>query len=108
MIRSCLRKIYLKNRSDNNEREYKTQRDISLSWKWKTIYYANLNGKDHTDNKQFWRTVKPLFSDKIKSSKKVTLLKQRETLGTDGNIDDEFVNDDVKIAEIFNIFFKRC
>ena len=30
----------------------------------------NLNEQDLTDNKQFWRTVKPLLSDKIKSSEK--------------------------------------
>ena len=36
----------------------------------RTYYYANLNEKDLTDNKQFWRTVKPLLSDKIKSSEK--------------------------------------
>ena len=29
---------------------------------------------------------------------------QRETADTDGNIDDEIVNDDEKIAEICNIF----
>ena len=48
------------------------------------------------------RTVKPLLSDKIKSFKKITLVVQRETLDTDGNFDDEAVNDDVKIAEILN------
>ena len=64
----------------------------------------NLNEQDLTDNKQFWRTVKPLLSDKIKSSKKITLIQERETLDTEGNIDDEFVNDDVKIAEILNRF----
>ena len=71
-------------------------------------YYANLNEKDLNDNKQFWRTVKPLLSDKIKSSEKITLVEQRENLDTDGNIDDEIVNDDVKIAEIFNRFFSNA
>ena len=65
----------------------------------------NLNEQDLTDNKQFWRTVKPLLSDKIKSSEKITLVEQRETLDTEGNIDNEIVNDDVKIAEILNRFF---
>ena len=74
----------------------------------RTYYYANLNEKDLTDNKQFWRTVKPLFSDKIKSSEKITLVEKRETLDMDGNIDNEIVNDDVKIAEIFNRFFSNA
>ena len=110
MKRSRLRNIYLKNLSDNNKREYNKQRNycVSLSRKTKTNYYANLNKKDLTGNKQFWRTVKPLLSDKIKSSEKITLVEQRENLDTDGNIDDEIVNDDVKIAEIFNRFFSNA
>ena len=67
-----------------------------------------MNKKDLTDAKQFWRTVKPLLSDKIKSSEKITLVEQREDLDTDGNIDDEIVHDDVKIAEIFNRFFSNA
>ena len=27
-------------------------------------YYGNLNEKDITDNKKFWKTVKPFLSDK--------------------------------------------
>ena len=67
-----------------------------------------MNEKDLTDNKQFWQTVKPLLSDKTKSSKKITLVEQRETLDTNGNIDDKIVNDDVKIAEILNRFFSNA
>ena len=63
-----------------------------------------MNEKDLTDNKQFWRTVKSLLPDKIKLFEKVTLVDQRENFDADGNIDDEIINDDVKIAEIFNGF----
>ena len=65
-------------------------------------YYANLNGKDLTDNRQFWQIVKPLLSDKIK----ITLVEQRETLDTDGNIDDQVI--DLKTAEYLNIFFSNA
>ena len=69
-----------------------------------------MNEKDLTDNKQFWLIVKFLLSDQIKSSANITLVEQRETLDTDGNIDDkiEIVNDDVKFAGIFNIFFSNA
>ena len=76
--------------------------------KTKANYYANLNGKDLTDNMQFWRNIKPLLSDNIKSSEKITLVEQRETLDTDGNIDDEIDNDNIKIAEILNRFFSNA
>ena len=69
--------------------------------KTKANYYANLNGKDLTDNMQFWRNIKPLLSDKIKSSEKITLVEQRETLDTDGNINDEIV----KLQKFLAYFF---
>ena len=56
-------------------------------------YYANLNEKDLTDNKQLWSTIKTLLSDKIKLSKKIARVEQRETLDTDGNIGNEIVNE---------------
>ena len=56
MKRSRSRNIYLKNRSDNNNREYNKQRNycVSLLQETKSNNYANLNEKDLTDNKQFW------------------------------------------------------
>lgn len=36
--------------------------------------------KDLAGNKQFWRTVKPLLSDKIKSNEKVYLVTSEEIL----------------------------
>ena len=65
------------------------------------LTYVNLNEKDLTHNKQFWQTVKPLLSDKIKSSEKITLVEQRETLDTDGNINDEIV----KLQKFLAYFF---
>ena len=80
MTRSCLRIIYIKNCSDNSKHEYEKQKNycISLLWKTKTNYYANLNEKDLTDNKQFCRTVKPFLSGKINLSEKTTLVEQRD------------------------------
>ena len=36
--------------------------------------------KDLAGNKQFWRTVKPLLSDKIKSNEKIFLVTSEEIL----------------------------
>ena len=52
-----------------------------------------MNEKDLTDNKQLWSTIKTLLSDKIKLSKKIARVEQRETLDTDGNIGNEIVNE---------------
>ena len=39
-----------------------------------------MNYKDLAGNKQFWRTVKPLLSDKIKYNKKIFLVTSEEIL----------------------------
>ena len=62
--------------------------------KTKKDHYANLDKKDVADNKQFWRIIKPLLSDKVKSSGKIPLVEGGE-----------IINEDGKNAEILNIFF---
>ena len=66
MIRSKLRNKYLNDKSEENRLLYTQQRNkcVSLLRKTKTNYYGNLNEKDIIDNKNFWKTVKPLLSDK--------------------------------------------
>ena len=46
------------------------------------------------DNKQFWRTVKPLLSAKSKSNEKITLVE-----------DDKMMSEDKDNAELLNSFF---
>ena len=62
----------LKNRSEFNKISYNKQRNLWVSFlrKTKRNHCSDLNEKDDTDNKQFRCTVKPLLSDKIKSSDK--------------------------------------
>ena len=38
---------------------------VNLSRKIKREYFANITINNIADNKKFWRTVKPLLSDKI-------------------------------------------
>ena len=67
--RTQLRNRFLKKRSYQDKKLTK-QRNfcVSLLRKTKKKHYANLNHKDIADNKQFWRTVKPLLSGKSKSN----------------------------------------
>ena len=37
-------------------------------------YYVNINGKEVVDTIQFWKAIKPLFSDETKSSERLTLV----------------------------------
>ena len=77
---------YLKNRSEVNRNAENKQRNyyLSLLRKTKSTYYANLEEKDVTDNKQFWKTGKPTLSDKVKSWDKFTLVDGEKIVTHDG------------------------
>ena len=98
---SRLRNLYLKKKTDTSRIAYIKQRShcLSLLWKTKEDHYADLNDKDVADNKQlqFWRTVKPQLSDKIKQSDKITLEEGEEK-----------INDDKENAEMLNKFFSNA
>ena len=64
--------------------------------KSKRNYYNNLNVKDITDNKKFWKTIKPLFSVKTKSAVYITL--------KDNN---KIVDSQNEVANIFNDYFSK-
>ena len=73
--RTRLRNKFLKNKTETNKVYYNKQRNfcVYLLWEAKKDYYGDLNEKYMTDNKRFWKAVKPLFSDNVKSSVKITL-----------------------------------
>ena len=66
MHRTRLRNRYHKNRTDANLMAFKNQRNksVQLLRKAKFDYYQNINLGSLTDNRKFWKTVKPIFSDK--------------------------------------------
>ena len=65
-----------------NRRAYDIQRNccVSLIRKTKRDYHSNLNHKQVTDNKYFWETIKPFFTDKGVTNEKITLAGNGETL----------------------------
>ena len=65
--RSKLKNILFKYPSQNNRFAYKVQRNkcVRLLRKAKTCYYNNLDTNRITDNKMFWKTMKPLFNEKF-------------------------------------------
>ena len=96
MTRSRLRNKFLKNPNDTNNINYKKYRNYCtrLFKKEKKLYYNNLDTNLITDNKKFWKTVKPLFSEKHFGNNKITLLEG-----------DEIISNDAEVAETFNSFF---
>ena len=66
MKRSYLEKIYLKNKSEKSFKEYKKQTNFysRLYKKERKRFFSNLNPSFVNDNKLFWKTIKPFFSNK--------------------------------------------
>ena len=98
MTTSRLRNKYLKDKTEENRLLYTQQRNkcVSLLRKTKINYYGNLNVKEITDNKKFWKTVKPFLSDKSKTSDKIHF-----------NENGELLNSESETAEVLNNFFSN-
>ena len=66
---------FLKSRSNKDRGPYTKQRNlcVSLLHQNEKYYFETLEIKSVTDNKLFWKTVSPLFSNKSKTSNKITL-----------------------------------
>ena len=108
MVRTKLLNQFRKENSFTNELEYKRQRNFctKLIKKTKRNFYNNLNVNKITDNKSFWKTVKPSFTEKTLKDEKIVLTENDTT----------FLEEN-KIAEIFRSYFdgivdglkiKRC
>ena len=84
MHRSKLKNIYNKCRTEDNWSNYKKQRNfcVDLLRKTKTEYFQKLNVKDLSDNRKFWKTIKPFFSNKGLNSNKL-MLKENNRLITE-------------------------
>ena len=63
--------------------------------KSKKNYFNNLYVRNVTDNKQFWKTVKPFFSSKIGDNERITVIEGGKVF-----------SEDRKVAEKFKSYFE--
>ena len=54
--------------------------------KAKKNYFKNLNVRYVTDNKQFWKTVKPFFSDKVGDNERINLIEEEKVVSEDKEV----------------------
>ena len=96
MHRKKLCNRYIKSRTEENLKAFKKQRNfcVKLLRKTKSDYYRNLDLGDLTDNRKFWKTVKPVFSNEVQTNSSIILIE-----------DGKMITEDLKIAEIFNHYF---
>ena len=96
MKRSQLECKYYRDSTLENGNKYKKQKNISIKLykKERKKFYSNLYIKNVTDNKLFWKTMKPFLSDKCTHTSKISLVHE-------GNV----ISDDLELAKTFNNFF---
>ena len=63
MLRSKLRNKFLKDKTDEARTKYRKQRNICvhLLRRAKRNYYNDLDLSNVTDNRKFWKTIRPLL-----------------------------------------------
>ena len=85
-------------RTEATKAAYNYERNIcvSLIRKSKRSYFENLNVKLIKDNKKFCENVSPLFSNKVKSKERVTLIEN-----------ENIISNDKKVAETLHKFFSN-
>ena len=97
MTRSRLRNELLQTKPQEYKQAYNKQRNLyaTMVRKSKKNYFNNLNVRNITDNKQFWKTVKPFFSSKVGDNETITLLEG-----------DKVVSEDSEVTETFKSYFE--
>ena len=99
MRRFHLEKVYYKNKSEKSFKAYKKQKNFCsrLYKNGRKRFFNNLNSPFVTDNKLFWKTLKPFFSNKGNNESQIKLVEK-----------DEVFQDDDLIAMELNKFFKNA
>jgi len=105
MTRTRLKNKFRKEDTEENKKAYNKQRNycLKLVRKTKKDFYNNLDVKKITDNKQFWKTVKPFFSNKVINNEKITLIENEEVISDDQSIANKFSNFYASVVENLGI-----
>ena len=77
MKKSRPRNNFLNTKTDIDRKAYKKQCHLWVSLISREKKNFNINTRDITDNKTFWKTVKPLVTDKVQTKSKITLIEKK-------------------------------
>ena len=105
MLRSKLRNRLNKRKTSEANHAYKRQRNIctSLLRKTKKTFFETLNPSVISDNKSFWKIIKPFFSEKVSTTSKITLCENDGMHDNDAQVADDFGNFFSNIVSELNI-----
>ena len=99
MIRSQLENKFYEYRTEEYRRGLKKQKNYCnrLYKRERKNYYSQLNLSNINDNKKFWNTMKPLFSDKGGVKDNIILVE-----------DNKIISKDSEVAQAFQHFFANA
>ena len=105
MTRTRLLNKYRKYNSAENLFAYKRQRNlcVKLLRKSKKDFHNNLNVKRITDNRKFWQTIKPNFTDKTLRDERITLVEGDKVITEQKHVVKKFKDHFEKIVETLKI-----
>ena len=98
MNRTKLKNKYYKHPTEENMRKFKKQRNfcVKLLRETKKSFYSNLDARQITDNRKFWKNIKPLFSTKTINASNIILFDN-----------DKIIRNEAVVAEKFNDYFSN-
>ena len=96
---SRLQNKYHKLKRDECLQSFKRQRNFCkrLHKRERNKFYSNLNLKNITDNKKFWKNIKPFFSNKGISKTEITLIEGEKS-----------ISNDMEVANTLNRLFEHA
>ena len=105
---SRLRNKFLNTKSDIDRKAYNKQRNlcVSLIRLEKKNFFNNIITRGIIDNKAFWKTVKPFFTDEIQTKSKITLNEKNvvSEVGQEQIVSKKVISEDQAVSEVFNKF----
>ena len=100
MNRSKLRNKFLKTRNEESKRRFNRPRNfVSLLRKNKRGFFGKLNHRVVSDNRKFWKTVGPLFSEKAFHKESITLINNNKTISNNEELAGTFNKHFSKLVE---------
>ena len=96
-VSKCItRKMKVKNEQSRNDYRKKRNLCVAFARRTKQQYFSSLDLRLIAGNKKFWKTVIPLFSDKISHEDIISLTEDGKT-----------ITEDLQMAEIFKNYFSN-
>ena len=105
MNRTKLKNMCYKHPTEENMRKFKKQRNfcVKLLRETRKDFYSNLDARQITDNRKFWKNIKPLFPTKTIDASNIILFDNDKVIRNEADVAEKFNNYFSNVVETLNI-----